>query len=293
MLAERAVAQPAAPANQLTRLTLETKDGVQLHCRYYPSSLGASAIPVILIHGWKEQASNMSGLAKYLNSNEGGNLAVVVPDLRGHGGSTQQTLKDNPKQAARTLSADKIRRADFDAIVMYDLEAIKTFLIEQHNQRRLNIDMLSVVGTEMGALAGMYWTTRDWDWPPIRGLRQGQDVKALVLISPLNSFKGVSTLMPLKHAALKSRVAVQLIYGKNGSGIGGTARRITSILEKNRDRALPLDDQALNTTLQGTSLIGEDALRVDQLVAHFLKQCVAVHKDDFPWKARGTNMESE
>ncbi len=292
--------QPARrvdPRGSAQRLTLTTKDGVELHCRYYPSAAGESAAPIILIHGWNEKGSQLSGLAKYLNSGPGGNFAVVVPDLRGHGGSTRQLVQSNAsanaKPTERALSADKFRRADFQAIVTFDLEAVKKFLIEEHNQRRVNIDMLSLVGTEMGALAAMYWAARDWDWPPIRGLRQGQDVKALVLVSPSNSFKGASVQTPLKHNALRSNVAIQLIYGRTGSGASTTARRIASIVDKNRSEDIPFRDTAVNTTLQGMDLLTEDQLRVESQIARFLKLTILDRRDQFPWQPRGTNLSEK
>lgn len=276
-------------------LTLTTKDGVELECRYYPSKLGEMAAPVMLVHGWKQKGSQFSGLAQFLNSAAGGNFAVIVPDLRGHGGSTRQIVaaRNNANPTERTINADKFRRAEFEAVVRYDLEAVKKFLVEEHNQRRLNIDMLSLVGTEMGALAVMYWSAQDWDWPLIRGSRQGQDVKALVLISPSSSFKGASAQLPLKHPALRSGIAIQLIYGRSGSADSTTARRIGSTVDRNRPEDIPFEDEALTTTLQGISLLGEDELRVNKLIAAFLKRSVLDRQQRFPWKPRGTNPAEE
>ena len=73
-----------------------------------------------------------------------------------------------------------------------DVEMCKAFLMEKNNNKELNIDKLCLVGAEMGAVVAVDWAARDWSWPILPGRKQGQDVKALVLLSPEWSFKGMT-----------------------------------------------------------------------------------------------------
>ena len=74
-----------------------------------------------------------------------------------------------------------------------DIEACKRFLLRENNEGELNIELLTVVAAgEMGAVIGLNWVAMDWSWPILPGRKQGQDVKALVLLSPGQSFKGVT-----------------------------------------------------------------------------------------------------
>ena len=69
----------------------------------------------------------------------------------------------------------------------------------------------------MGALVAAGFTNRDWSWAPLTTGKQGQDVKALVLISPEPNFKGLRMSDAIGDPAVRSEVAVMLIAGKNAA----------------------------------------------------------------------------
>ena len=75
---------PPAPVD----VSVRTKDGVELNGTYYPSNRGKEAVPVILMHGYKETRNKFDRLAKFLQAEHG--HAVLAVDFRGHGSSTQQ-----------------------------------------------------------------------------------------------------------------------------------------------------------------------------------------------------------
>jgi hypothetical protein len=191
------------------------------------------------------------------------------------------------------LDAAKMRKPDFEKMVTQDLEAVKRFLITEHNQRKLNVDMLCVVGTEMGALAGLYWTVHDWNWPTLAGgRRQGKDVKALIMISPPMGFKGVSANPPLANDAIRKRLAVQILYGKTGKP-AAAARRMHSTLGRETGDAAGYDLRSFDTSLQGTALFTEKQLNVSGFIASFIKKHVVDKEAAMPWKAREASVTAE
>ena len=70
---------------------LTTKDGVRLGVTYYASSMGKKAVPVVMLHDYKESRAVFHALAQALHSPREPNQdshAVLTVDLRGHGDST-------------------------------------------------------------------------------------------------------------------------------------------------------------------------------------------------------------
>ena len=87
-------------------------------------------------------------------------------------------------------------RKDAEAVVAMDLEKAKGFLKTENNDGYLNLNALVVVGVGEGSVLGSLWAMRDWSFPSLGSVKQGQDVKALVLISPEKQIKG----LPLEPA---------------------------------------------------------------------------------------------
>ena len=95
----------------------------------------------------------------------------------------------------------------------FDMEAVRGFLVGKNDAGELNLNKLCLVGSGMGANVAANWALQDWTAPPLAIGKQGQDVKALVLISPRWSYSGLSFQGPMQFRPLKENVAWQLIYG--------------------------------------------------------------------------------
>lgn len=250
-----------APAPEELKLT--TKDGVKLAATYYPSNQGREAVPIVMLHDFKESRTVFNGLAAALQSPaEGGrdSRAVITVDLRGHGESTVQVLGNG---RTRDLEAARLKPGDFEAMYRQDMEAVRRFLVEENDAGQLNLNSLCLVGSGMGANVATYWAAVDWSAPQLATLKQGQDVKALILVSPEWSFRGLPLLRPLKQPGVRSEVSFFILYGDQAPLAKKDAKNIHKNLvkyhpEPPRDKIKELKDlfmYNLPTKLQGTTLL--------------------------------------
>ncbi len=265
-------------------VVIPTVDGVLLHATFFPGIHEKDSVPIILLHGFKRDRHDFDGLAAYL---QGQGHAVIAPDLRGHGEST-----DVRHQGTRNekIEAGSLRQDDFLAMIECDVEGVKTFLKQKNNEGELNIDKLCVVGAEMGALIAAGFARRDWDWAPLATGKQGQDVKALVLISPEANFKGLHMADAISDPAVRSDIAILLIAGKKRSASSQEINRLYDSFKrfhpdsekKDLFRVLPV------TPLQGAKLLSEPSLKVNQAIGEFVALLV---KRQFPWAERKTPLD--
>ena len=170
-------------------------------------------------------------------------------------------------------------------MVRRDMEAIKSFLVEKNNAGELNIDKLCVVGADMGAVVAMNWAQLDWSWPVFPGGKQGQDVKALVLISPESNFKGYRTIEAINDPQIRSDLAVLLIAGHKSSRNTDEVNKLYRHFSKyHQDKSSPALEKLLpETKLQGAALLGEKSLGVEDAIVKFINQQA---DRPFPWAER-------
>lgn len=294
------LAQPAGKEEEPPEpedVELQTTDGVSLQATYYGSLVGKNAVPVILLHGFKGDRRDFDELALFLQQ---AGHAVIVPDLRGHGESTK--MQRPGSGVSMTMSPSSLRKDDIIAMSAKDgdLEAVKRFLMKKNNAGELNIEKLCVVGAEMGATVALNWTALDWSWPALATGKQGQDVKALVLISPQWAYKGVPITAAANTPAVRSELSIMIIVGKGDSSSSRDAARIYKALEKFRpappeDPKEAAEKQDLffdrpNTTLGGTKLLGEKSLKINPRIERFIDLRLAQKK--MPWSDRSTKAGS-
>ena len=262
---------------------LLTPDGVRLRATFFPGTKGKETVPVVLLHMFKGSRNDYRELAPYLQAQ---GHAVLVPDLRGHGDST--ALRDSTK----TLDADTMPRASFLGMVGGDMEQCKKFLMGKNNKGELNINKLCLVGAEMGAIVAADYARLDWSWPVLATGKQGQDVRALVLISPRWSSHGLQMKAAMASPAVRGGISVMLAVGKEKSQDVREASRLNSIFrryhpnadaEKASDRTLFY--LTLPTSLRGTKMLDIKGLRLDEAIAMFIK--LRLVDQSFAWAERG------
>jgi pimeloyl-ACP methyl ester carboxylesterase len=282
---------------------LVADDGAQIHCTWYPSPRaadnGKNVVPVIIVHGWGEGRSLYDGLARSLQSQ---GHAVIVPDLRGHGGSTviltpveNRELRVAVQGDTMKVSGKKMPPSDaLTAMVRYDLEAVKDFLTARNNAGELNIQLLCLVASEEGSIVALNWAAADWSWFQPAMMPPGSHVKAVALVSPAMVFQGVNLQRTLANHAIRDRLAVVIIFGEENTTANREARRLYMAFnrarptvpsrDKIRKRDLVLMDVKSNQ--QGAELIDVDAFEVDKKIASFIHMRVVNRSRMHPWTAR-------
>jgi pimeloyl-ACP methyl ester carboxylesterase len=299
IIAPFGTAQGQSTGEPPEKVTLTTDDGVQLSATFYPSSLGKNAVPVVMLADHKVAQSVYAPLAIRLQSPSEGDATANVPpdthesfavltvDLRGHGDSLKQTL---PNGNTRTLDATKLNRQDLAAMVALDMKAVRKFLVDKNDTGKLNINALSIVGAELGATVAVNWAATDWAWPALATGKQGQDVKALVLISPTWKFRGLSMQQALRQQGLQKEVAVLMLYGKQGKPETADVKRIFELLAKHhpnsetkeKGKLTDLQEIGADINVQGTQLLKNRS--AENVIIAFLQEFVVAK--EFPWSKR-------
>jgi len=274
-------------------LVLETNDGLQLTITYYASLKGKNAIPVVLLHEYKQSRNDYKDLAPSLQAL---GYAVIVPDLRGHGESTH--LKGARKD--ETLNAASLSPQQFSLMVTQDMEAVKEFLWERNNEGELNIDKLCIVGAEMGASVALNFAladavVQDRNRVARPDYKVGRFVKALVLISPEQSFRGLPIKAATAYPAIQRDIAMLILVGRQDAKAMKEAKQIHSIFEKYHPE--PTGDNVtdkktlffgkMDTKLQGTKLL-DPKFNVPAIIADFLHRRLSKSEEsrDWTWRER-------
>jgi dienelactone hydrolase len=268
--------------------TLVTTDGVNLRVTWYEGSAKKETVPIIMVHGWEGSRGEYDTLARGL---QGLGHSIIVPDLRGHGDSKTQKL---PNGESKTLDLGSLRPQDQEAMTR-DLEACKRWLIEKNNAGECNIETLCLIGSEFGAVLAMHYAALDWSVPNLPAYKQGQDVKALVLLSPSQKEKALSVRDALAQPAVQKTISIMIVSGRQDSKGTAEAKRLHKSLEvhhpkppADRDEQMKKQDLFLvqpETSLTGTKLLGS-GLKVAQNIATFIDWRLVKRQNEFPWAER-------
>ena len=260
-------------------LTLTTKDNVLLKATFYGGTEGKETVPVILVHDWSGNRTDVDEMALRLQKDYG--CAVIIPDMRGHGESRTTRTGDE-------VDLERYKKLDY-LLFNNDIEACKIELMKKNNVGELNIEMLTVMAIgEMNVIA-VQWCIADWNFPPVGGYKQGQDVKLLLMVSPRKKLKGISMVPSLKANLLTGKglppLGIYIMYGKN-SDAGRDSNSIAQNLLKSRQKLdeKRLGAKALNSSLTGTKLVANSEFQ--EMVGDFLQEKFFAEKADFPWQNR-------
>lgn len=272
---------------------IETADGVELAATFYPSRLGKSAVPIILLHMQGRDQRDWNQFAARLQEEQ---YAVLTFDLRGHGESTTVDGEERALEAARLYPADyqdmayvELRR-DFTR-AGGDLETARDFLLEKHNQGQLNIAKLGIVAAEMSTGVALRWAQRDWELSEQRyGRKVGEDVKMLVLLSPEWSYDGLDVRDALLE--LREHIAMLFIEGEKNRRRRTNTARMYQLVSDWQERVLKRTGadkmsflREYDTSLAGTAMLGKN-LGVEEHILKFFKLTLDREEMRLPWVDR-------
>jgi len=299
-------------------MVLKTNDGVNLHCTYFePVDLnpkpektdqqdqpegeewGKTVIPWILVHDWDGRRQDLFAFAEELQKR--GSNAVIVPDLRGHGGST---VADGQPDV---LDRNKFRRQELLGMIN-DIERCKKFLVQENNAGKLNIDLLNILAIGESASITMAWVIKDWyAFPPYAGsIKQAQDVKTVTLVSPKRKFSSLNINAELRHPMFSGRdpripniptliawADLDEISQKDGSYILDTMQKgrpdVSRIADDELRRELTtLYSVPLNLNASGTELMRTN-LGLRETIVRFVAAKVGAKRGNHPWQNRARN----
>lgn len=285
----------------IENLALKTSDGVLLSAKYFPGTKGKDAVPIIMLHSMINKTSTgatyyklASDIQKFMGH------AVIVPDLRGHGKSIKRSNPMDPNSNI-TINPDKFTKADF-ATVGKDIEACKKFLMDKNNKGELNIEKLCVIGSDVSAIVALHWSIYDWSQQSNVLIKNGQDVKALILLTPVPSYKGYSAQQALNHVVIQRRLSIMIVAGKLDIKYYSDSKRIYNQLarfhpdkfedEKDKLKNGTLFEYGLNTANQGSGILSVSNLRPNprDLIANFIRARLE-NQDGYMWKNRNRAAE--
>jgi hypothetical protein len=178
-------------------------------------------------------------------------------------------------------------KSDIERIISLDLEKVKGYLKDENNDGKLNLNALVVIGVKEGCVMAAHWAQRDWSFPSVGRMKQGQDVKCLIFISPEKQVKGIGIDPTLSNPQLLS-LPIMIIAG-DSSPESSEARRIAKRIESIKKRfgkgeASGFELKMFDTNLSGASLVNEVSLAIPT-IGNFIKKEVSTG-DENPWIER-------
>ena len=210
-----------------------------------------------------------------------GDFAVVTVDLRGHGESPL------PKKG-------ELKKTDYQAMVAFDMEAVKDFLLEEHTKKNLNMNKLGIVACEFSASVAILYTELDWEKLPYDELEQtprGQDVQALALISPDANTPGLSTNKAIAAIRGLKRPIVIAVGDKNAHDLSAANKIFDQLIikkDKDREKEDPPYLWKYEENFSGMDLVTKNA-NVRNHIFAFLAKYVKEHKSD--WRDRRSQLD--
>lgn len=277
------------------------RDGFPIHITYYPSKDefcpdGRQNAPVVvMLHG---KNSSRIAFDKGSAPRQGDpfpvalqklGFAAITVDLRKHGEST----------LAGGASTERILPNDYQAMVVGDLVGVKKFIFDEHQAQNLNMNKTGIIACDDSvpiavAFTELDWKQRPYDDSPVRSMRtpRGQDVRALVLVSPVKSSGRVHASRSLQFLKdPRYEIAFQILVGESDPDDKGDAADMHKILgsgPRQEEEGLvqfvkvPLRDR-------GVSLFGRAPQLVEVPVLRFLD--THLKKLDSTWQDRRSRLE--
>ena len=285
--------QTAGPTDviRIDHPNYKTPDGKFLVGDFRKGNADENTIPVIILHGYGQAKEQVTPLAMKLA--EAG-MAVLTPDLRGHGQSISQQVQDFSEGERPTVRTDDnykfdtFIKQDYTAMATIDWEFWYMFLGAEHNAKHLNMRRLIIIGVEFGAAIACNWAKNDWS---ISNVKKGHFARGLVLISPEEKYcqKALDALRQKKPG---DQLAFLFILGSlNGDMLTAIKKIQEKLLGRDKEEKIPVAEQravlaTFQTEQQGSELLAIDSFNIPELVTNFINIRMKKMKPrDLEWQA--------
>lgn len=273
-------------------VTLTTPSRVSLAATYWPSPKGKESAVIVMLH---EEGGNRKKWAAIAGGLQKADYAVLSVDLRKHGESAEAS--DDTDAKSKSSKGINLRPADYQAMCVDDMEAVKKFLMEKHHKAELNVRKTGIVA--IGAISGVAINAAALDWqrkpypdgPPSARTPKGQDVQTLVLISPESNVKGLNlanALKALREVPLKSLVFV----GNKDKDKKKAADKVLRQLQAGAKKAEAKERAMLyqfNVKLNGELMVAKDNRKFLALLTEF--HDTRLDTVDQPWRDRRSKLD--
>ncbi|HXY37593.1 MAG TPA: alpha/beta fold hydrolase [Planctomycetaceae bacterium] len=293
-------APPAAPPSTGTPRVLQTDDNWQIYITYFPApgdrpELTKEAPVVVLLHGDKQGENRLvyegpNGLAARLQA-EG--CAVITVDLRKHGQSTEVGTSPSGGRSESAISG-----TDYQNMVDYDMEAVKKFIEQQHQAKKLNMRKMAIVGAGSSVGVAAAYAVADWNKEPYDDAPsddmktpRGQDVRALVFLSPPARVKGLNLAQKVSEIRNPDwNIAFLTMYGKANRPDSREAealhKRLSGTNKASKDRMYLI---GINVPSRGTDLLGIKEVGAETGIVNFIKRHLFNLRDS-EWRDRQSRL---
>ena len=262
---------------------VQTPDGWVLPVNYFaPKDAGRETPVVILLAGENGNRNLWNAYAAELARS---GFAVAAPDLRKQG---ESTYRGQPARNSRRTPRD------YQAMVALDLEAVKDYLLEKHQAGQLNVRKLGIVAAREAAPLALTFAHRDYmkqplpDAPdPAMRTPRGQDVRAMVMLSPDEAVRGVTpgVLANDLRNELWNIAYLTIVGDQDAEGVDA-GEGLHERLSAGREDPRMQFDRVPGIPLKGTDLLRLPPVRVR--ITKFLTEFVKDRPE--PWRDRRGNL---
>lgn len=277
--------------------TLLTKSQLALKITYFPSEAGEDAPVAVLMHGkpgkgnrlvWKNFAAKLQAETEF---------AAITVDLSGHGESGSRTAKP---AAGASKKNEPFKSAEYKLFVADDLEAVKKFIFEEHQKKKLNMSKLVLVGADFStavavAFADFDWQKKRYDDAPVFANQtpRGEDVRGMILLSPEDQAPGLTVMQSLtRMKALEMPILIGV--AKKDKYDKGSAKKM---YEQVAPKKFPDPEKPYiylveyEGALRGTDLLDQPNQKLEINMVNFLQMHVAPMP--IQWRDRRSRLERD
>ena len=235
-----------------------------------PDGLSKAGV-VVLLHGDKgsrinwDKGSSPAGKPSFPAVLQDQGYAVVTVDLRKHGQSVIEGRED------------PLQNDDYLKMAAGDLKAVKDFLQIEHQAKNLNMGKMAIIAAGFSAPVATAFAQFDWeqkphDDSPLPESRtpRGQDVKAIILLSPDPTAGRLKTTQSLAYLN-RQNLAIQLLVGKQDTLDKGATQNCYKACGADSKKSVGrVELVELEMKERGTDLFGKAPQLVETPVLKFL-----------------------